>query len=269
MDLAFCSFSSGSSGNGYFVKSDNTNILVEVGLSCVKIFENLKLFDVQPYKITGVVLSHEHWDHSRSLNRTSEVTTHASFYATKGTFESLTKKTARIDPERMKIIRGGETFMIGEVRVSAFSLSHDAAEPVGFSFQRNGKKISIVTDTGCVTDEIREAVKGSDLLVVEANHEENILLYGKYPYDLKRRILGDKGHLSNEAAAKCISDFLKTTDKKRIPRVLLAHISQENNTPQQAMLTVRNLLEEDGYYVGKDLLLDTLEKGIMTDLIFI
>ena len=251
MDLAFCSFSSGSSGNGYFVKSDNTNILVEVGLSCVKIFENLKLFDVQPYKITGVVLSHEHWDHSRSLNRTSEVTTHASFYATKGTFESLTEKTARIDPERMKIIRSGDTFMIGEVQVSAFSLSHDAAEPVGFSFQR------------------REAVKGSDLLVVEANHEENILLYGKYPYDLKRRILGDKGHLSNEAAAKCISDFLKTTDKKRIPRVLLAHMSQENNTPQQAMLTVRNLLEEDGYYVGKDLLLDTLEKGIMTDLIFI
>lgn len=269
MDLAFCSFSSGSSGNGYFVKSDNTNILVETGISSVKIFENLKLFDVRPYTIDAVVLSHEHWDHSRGVNSVSLRAYYANYYATRGTYEAVKEKAKRVTPDKWRIICGGETFMIGEVEVSAFNLSHDAAEPVGFSFKRNGKKISIVTDTGYVTEEIKEAIKGADLLIIEANHEKNILLYGKYPYELKRRILGDKGHLSNEAAAKCICDFLKTNDKKRMPRVLLAHLSQENNTPQQAMLTVRNILEEEGYYIGKDLLLDTLEKGIMTDLIFI
>lgn len=269
MDLAFCSFSSGSSGNGYFIKSDSTNILVETGISSVKIYENLKLFKLEPHNMHGIVLSHEHWDHTRGFSSTAAKAKHAVCCATRGTFDAVSKNVKNMPEERMRIICGGETFMIGDVEITAFTLSHDAAEPVGFSFQRNEKKISIVTDTGCVTDEIRESIKDSDLLVIEANHEENILLYGKYPYNVKRRILSDRGHLSNEAAAWCISDFLKTVEKKRIPRVLLAHMSLENNTPQQAMLTVRNLLEESGYYVGKDLLLDTLEKGIMTDLIFV
>jgi len=269
MDLGFCSFSSGSSGNCYLVKSDSTNILVEVGISCVKVFENIKLFRLTPSRLHGIVLSHEHWDHTRGLSRTIERTSHAVCYATKGTVEGAGKRARKLTPERLRIIHSGETFMIGDVEVSAFSLSHDAAEPTGFSFHRNGKKISIVTDTGCVTDEIREAIKDSDLLVVEANHEKNILLYGKYPYDVKRRILSDKGHLSNEAAAECICDFLKSFTKKRMPRVLLAHLSLENNTPQQAMLTVKNILEEHEYYVGKNLLLDTLEKGIVTDMIFL
>lgn len=269
MDLAFCSFSSGSSGNCYFIKSDNTNILVEAGMSSIKVFENLKLFDVRPYTVDAVVLSHEHWDHTRGVNSIALKAPYAVYYATRGTYEAVKEKAKRISPDKWEIIRGGQTFMIGEVEVGAFSLSHDAAEPVGFTFRRNGKKIAIVTDTGCVTDEIREAIKDADLLVIEANHEVNILLYGKYPYDLKRRIMSDKGHLSNETAAECIGDFLDGKSKETIPRVLLAHISLENNTPKQAVMTVRNVLEEKGYYVGKDLLLDTLEKGVMTDLIFI
>ena len=126
-----------------------------------------------------------------------------------------------------------------------------------------------LTDTGCVTDEIREAIAGSDLLVIEANHEKNILLYGRYPYSVKHRILSDKGHLSNEDAAYCISEYLSTVKPGVVPRVLLAHISKENNTPVQAKLTVSNILQEEGYYVGRDLMLDTLDKNSMTNPIYL
>ena len=269
MDLAFCSFSSGSSGNSYLVKSDSTNILVEAGITGSKIMENLKLFGLSPSKIHGLVLSHEHFDHVKGLSRMTIKTIHAESCATEGTLGAIGDRLRRIPVEQQRVVHSGDDFSIGDIDIHVFALSHDAAEPVGYSFQRNGKKITIVTDTGCVTDEITEAVKDSDLLVLESNHEKNILLYGRYPYNVKRRILSDKGHLSNEAAAYCICDFLKTRKKEQMPRVLLAHISQENNTPLQAQLTVRNILEEEGYYVGKDLLLDSLEKDMITDLIFI
>ena len=135
--------------------------------------------------------------------------------------------------------------------------------------KREGKKIAIVTDTGVVTEEILEAIKGSDLLVMESNHEVNILLYGSYPYNIKRRILSDVGHLSNEAAGNCILGFLKDINGEKIPRVLLAHLSQENNTPQQAYITVKNILEEEDFYVGKDLSLGVVLKDQLSELIYI
>lgn len=269
MDLAFCSFSSGSSGNCYLVKSDSTNILVDAGISGEKIVDNLRVFDMSIRKIDAVVLSHEHWDHTRSAQMVQRLAVYSNCYATCGTLEGMGDKAERLPKDRLVKIHNKESFMIGDIEVKSFPISHDALDPVAFTLKRNDKKIAIVTDTGCITDEIQEEIKDSDLLVIESNHEENILLYGKYPYYLKRRILSDKGHLSNEAAGNCICKFLKDLNKQKPPRILLGHMSKENNTPKQAFLTVRNILEEDGYYVGKDLLLDVLEKGIMTDLIFL
>lgn len=267
MDLAFCSFSSGSSGNCYLLKSDTTNILIEAGITGSRIYENFQIFGMSPRRLHGVVVSHEHFDHIKGLNRVTADAIYAVCCATEGTFEAIGDRARHIAPDKRKIVHSGDSFMIGDIQVGVFALSHDAVDPVGYSFEKNGKKITVVTDTGCVTEEIREAIKDSDLLVIEANHEKNILLYGKYPYNLKRRILSDKGHLSNEDAGRCICDFMNTRKKPGVPRVLLAHLSQENNTPLQAKITVRNILEEAGYYVGKDLLLDTLEKGVVTDLI--
>ena len=115
-----------------------------------------------------------------------------------------------------------------------------------------------MTDTGCVTEEVYDAMKDADLLVLEANHEENILLYGRYPYPVKRRILSDVGHLSNETAGRCLVQLLREPDRCKVPRVFLALLSRENNTPQQAFLTVRNVLEEADYYIGRDLYMDVL-----------
>lgn len=267
MDLAFCSLSSGSSGNCYLVKSETTNILIDVGISRSKIFESLMRLDITHEDLDAVLLTHEHIDHVRSISAVSKTAKNATFYASCGTVCGLGEKTASLLEGRVNNVHSGETFTIGDIEVNTFGISHDAAEPIAYCFKKDGKKIAIVTDTGYVSDEIKSAIQGSDLLVLESNHEENILLYGRYPYSVKRRILSDKGHLSNEAAGRCLCEYLANLEKNIQPKVLLAHISSENNTPQQALLTVKNILEEDDYYVGKDLLLDVILKGVMTDLI--
>ena len=140
---------------------------------------------------------------------------------------------------------------------------------MAYSFKKNGKKISVVTDTGIVTEQIKASISDSDILVLESNHEVNILLYGRYPYKVKHRILSDEGHLSNEAAGKCILDFIKNLKEPKVPRVLLAHLSQENNTPQQAYLTIKNILEEEEVYLDKDLKMEALSPEEMGDFIII
>ena len=145
-------------------------------------------------------------------------------------------------------------------------MSHDTAEPVAYTFERNGKKIAVVTDTGYISEEIFENIKDADILVLEANHERNILLMGPYPYTVKHRILGDKGHLSNEAAGQCLVQILDYLQGSKAPLVLLAHLSQENNTPQQALITIRNILEEAGYYVDKDVKMEVVARDSVSRL---
>ena len=183
----------------------------------------------------------------------------APFIATKGTADRVRAGGDRFSEDMFRTVSAGETFTIGDIHITAVETSHDASEPVAYIFSRNGKKISVVTDTGVMTPELTRAVSDSDILVIEANHEENILLYGKYPYSVKRRILSDRGHLSNEAAGYCIRDMIKTMKSPKIPYVILAHLSRENNTPQQAILTVRNILEEAGLYVGRHLRLEVAD----------
>ena len=135
------------------------------------------------------------------------------------------------------------------------------------SVECGNKKLSIVTDTGIVTEEIYAAMKGSDALILEANHEVNILRMGPYPYSLKQRILGEYGHLSNEIAGNTIGEVLKSFKGNDMPRIMLAHLSKENNTPEQAFLTVRNMLFEKDYYVDKDLELTVAHRSVPSELI--
>ena len=157
-------------------------------------------------------------------------------------------------------MRSGDRFFVGDIEVNVFRISHDAAEPVGYTFQKGNRKIAIVTDTGCVTEEIFAAIRDADILVIEANHEKNILLCGKYPYPVKHRILSDQGHLSNEATGQVLSRYLTEFEGSHRPEVLLAHLSKDNNSPAQAMLTIRNILEENGYYLGKNLSMEVAQR---------
>ena len=250
MELGICSFASGSSGNCYLIKSENTNLILDAGLSAKRICEGLAACGTDPKEVGAILITHEHIDHVKGLQVFTKKAPVAKILMSVGTGCALARKSGLPAPERMINVGGGETFLIGDIYVTAISLSHDADEPLGYTFEKNGRKIAVITDTGYITEEIYENIKDADLLVLEANHERNILLMGKYPYPLKHRILSDIGHLSNEAAALCLQRILREPAHKQELKVLLAHLSQENNTPHQALITIKNILEEGNFYEG-------------------
>ncbi|MCI8609733.1 MAG: MBL fold metallo-hydrolase [Firmicutes bacterium] len=261
MTLGFCSFASSSSGNSYLIKSETTSLLVDVGISAAQIMSRLAGLEMEAQDIDGVLLTHEHMDHVKSVSAFHKKAPKAHFVTSEGTFCALEERVQKAVAANLTVIEGKGQFFIGDILVTHFSLSHDAAEPMAYAFEKDGKKVAVVTDTGVITEEIFEAVANADILALEANHEENILLYGRYPYQVKRRILSDRGHLSNEAAGNCLTRILKRLrdgGSEKVPRVYLAHLSKENNTPQQAFLTVRNVLEEQDFYIGKDITLEVI-----------
>lgn len=260
MELGLQTLASSSSGNSYLIKSEKTNIILDIGIGIKKLNEKLAEAQLMPEEISGVLLTHEHIDHVRSLGALTRKSADMIVYATRGTICALTEKTPDLGRTEFMPVTGGQPFVVGDIRVVPFNVSHDTAEPVAYAFEKGGRKAAVVTDTGFVSDEIFDNIKDADLLVLEANHERNILLYGRYPYPVKHRILSDLGHLSNEATAECLVRMLTGLGGSKVPRIVLAHLSKENNTPQQALITVRNLLEEAGFYVGKDLELEVADR---------
>ena len=266
MALRFCSFASGSSGNCYLAKSDTTTILIDVGITGKRVFAGLAEKGIDPADLSGILITHEHIDHVRSLRMVAKKAVNARVCASGGTLGVLSDV---IEPGKGYTVRAGEPWDIGDIQVTPFDLSHDAAEPMGFTLQSGGRRLTIVTDTGCISPEIERHIAAADLLVLEANHEVNILKMGAYPYSLKRRILGEKGHLSNETAGEILCRMLRSPIRHQrvsdggsqhvgpggVPKVVLAHLSKENNTPGQAYLTIRNILFEEDLYIDKDLTL--------------
>lgn len=255
MTLSFCSFSSGSSGNCYLVKSDTTAILVDAGISTKKILGGLSKVNMPSDEVMALLLTHEHSDHVKSLSTLIKKLNKVKAYANRKTWAAINQE---VDPVKKSYFNTGEQFEIGDIRVTPFSVSHDAVDPVGYSFCKDGKQISIVTDTGCIEEELIGEIIQSDLLIIEANHDVDMLKIGRYPWFLKKRILGDKGHLSNESAGKVLLKLLGEKGKKR--KILLAHLSNENNFPEMAYQTVKNILEEENYYIGKHVELSTIIK---------
>ncbi len=241
MDLQFCSISSGSKGNCYLVKAGEKIILIDAGISGKKIEEGLLQAGILANQVDAVLVTHEHSDHVKSIRMVCKKSEKAYIYANRATWEQIADENLA---ERHRVFNSGEPFAIGDIEIMPFRLHHDAVEPVGYSITYKGKKLSILTDTGYVCEEIYDEIKDTDLLVLEANHEVNVLKMCSYPYQVKMRILGDHGHLSNTAAADCIVRILQGR-KKRLT-VLLAHLSKENNTPEMAKITIRNGLEENG-----------------------
>ena len=253
MTLKFCSFASGSSGNCYVVKDEKTAILIDAGISGKRILEGLRDTETPVDRVAAVLVTHEHTDHIRSLGVIAKKIPGLLVYANAATWNRIDKP---VPEERKRTFVTGEDFYIDDFLVRPFAISHDAAEPVGFSIYHGDKQISILTDSGCANEAQFEEVLDADLLVLEANHEEEMLLFGRYPYSLKHRILGDEGHLSNITAGKWLCRIVSERPKER--RVLLGHMSHENNTPEVAMQAVRNTLEESGIYIGGALKVDVV-----------
>ena len=261
MALTFCSFSSGSSGNCYLVKSEKAAVLVDAGISGRRILEALKSTETNPNDLNAVLITHEHSDHIRSIKTLTKRIPHINAYANGGTWKYMENSVS--ESQRAVFETGGD-FFIEDIKIRSFPLSHDAEEPVGFSFFSGDKQISILTDTGFIDNALHDEIKGADLLVLEANHDVEMLKMGRYPWFLKQRILGNKGHLSNVDAAAAVCRLV--ADNKKTRHILLAHLSRENNFPEMAYQTIKNLLEEKDYYINTHVRLNIIARDEMSAL---
>lgn len=269
MELGIVSIGSSSSGNSYIVTNGRTRILLDTGLSCKKIRGGLAIHGIPEDAVSGILITHEHIDHVNSIRATTKALANAHVFASRGTIAGC-DKFQYVPNDRLHAIAAQDERMIGDIRVKAFRLSHDANEPIGYSFRSGDTKLTVVTDTGIVTDEIFEEIKNSDILVLESNHEVSMLEMGPYPYSVKRRILSDHGHLSNVTAGETLARMLDqraSMNLRQPPQILLAHLSFNNNAPSVADVTVKNILADCGFNHGHDYIMDIADKDIVSDVI--
>jgi phosphoribosyl 1,2-cyclic phosphodiesterase len=229
---------SGSRGNAIYIGGPRTRLLVDCGLSARQVGLRLKRIGVDPASIDAVLISHEHRDHVGGLGLLRKLR-HTTCYANRLTIEAMDGVLGE-RPEPLRVFATGEPFTIGDFQVNPFPVLHDAIDPVGFEIRLNGAKIGVTTDLGHATTLVRERLRGSDVLVVETNHDEDLLRNNaRRPWPLKQRILSKTGHLSNTAAAKLLADTATPATR----RIVLAHLSQECNTEPLARQAVLAHLE--------------------------
>lgn len=230
------SIASGSSGNCIYVGSDTTHLLVDTGISKKRTEEGLAAMDISMRDMDGILITHEHIDHIGGLGVVSRKYD-IPIYATEKTIDAIqnTKSVGKIEPDLFHPIQADEPFTIKDIRCNPMRISHDAADPVGYRFKCGTRQVAVATDLGTYTEYTVECLKGMDALLLEANHDVHMLQVGPYPYPLKQRILGDRGHLSNERSGQLLSRLLHDNLKA----IMLGHLSQENNLPQLAYETVR------------------------------
>ena len=234
-----CSLASGSRGNSYYISSGGTEVLVDDGLSLADIENRLAMIGKRPENIKAIFLTHEHRDHLSGVVAFC-LKYNAKFYVHKRAIRVISFMIEKII--KNVVLFGDEDFYFENFTVSTFALSHDSAHPIGFSFYSMGKKVTVLTDTGIVPQESLEAIIGSDLIFLESNHDVQMLLYGPYPARLKKRILSEQGHLSNDYSAE-ITSFLAQNGTKT---VVLSHLSEKNNLPSKAIETAEKAISACG-----------------------
>lgn len=235
-----CTLASGSSGNALLIRSSNTNLLIDAGISVRRINTALRTFDLSIADLDALLITHSHGDHTCAL---TTLIKHYDLpiYASDGTAFTLSNHYRGISSQ-LHSFSAGDHFSIGETEIRSFSTSHDAGDCVCYRVDCEDGSVGLLTDTGYVTAQAESALKGVSMLVLEANHDIETLQSGPYPYYLQQRILGSSGHLSNHAAA----EFAVTCAKCGTKDFLLAHLSQDNNTPVMAFDTVRRALDLNG-----------------------
>lgn len=234
--MRLCSIASGSSGNCIYVGSDTTHLLIDVGISGKRIEAGLKCLEVCPGDLDGILITHEHSDHIKGLGVMSRKY-NIPIYTTRGTKQAIleTGNIGKVDEELFVDIVADEKFTIKDLMVNPMRISHDAASPVAYRVSYGNSKVAVCTDLGMYNDYTVECLKGMNAILLEANHDINMLQVGPYPYYLKQRILGDRGHLSNENSGRLLSEILS----EDLKYILLGHLSKENNIPELAFEAVR------------------------------
>jgi phosphoribosyl 1,2-cyclic phosphodiesterase len=246
MGLKFSVLASGSTGNAMYVATDKQRLLIDCGLSGKKTEGLLSKIGCDPTSLDGILVTHEHSDHIKGLSVFAR-RYRLPIYANEKTWRAMETAVGDIPNEQKFIFQLGSTKTFGDIDVETFGVSHDAAEPMFFTFHHDGKKLALATDLGYVSERIKKTVKDADTFIFEANHDINMLMMGCYPWNVKRRILGDLGHISNEDAGQALADVI--SDRTR--RIYLAHLSRDNNMKDLARLSVEQTLKQRGFAVGK------------------
>ena len=229
---------SSSSGNSTFIRTERTRILVDAGLSRRDLLARLAAIDEQPECLDAILITHEHSDHVSGLVALARLLDVPIF---------ITRLTAPAIPweeyaPKLDCFQAGATFSVGDIEVDSFTVPHDAIDPVGFCFRAQGIKIGVVTDLGYVPQSVKFHLRGADLLVLESNHDLEMLKVGPYPWSVKQRVMGRKGHLSNDV----VSDFIRFDLDSSISTLVLGHLSEHNNHPQIVRTTAGRALDGSG-----------------------
>jgi len=247
-EMYFCPLFSGSSGNALFCQYGDTRLLIDAGKPGRQIEEALGSIGVAPETLDGVLITHEHSDHIQGAGVISRKYG-LPLYATSGTWAAMESKIGKIAPELRQEIQAGRDFYLGDIGVAPFAIPHDAADPVGFRLYGGSLSVSTATDLGHFSRFVFDRIAGSDLILLESNHDPDLLRANPhYSAQLKARILGDHGHLSNQSCAEALLSLIAAGTGT----VLLGHLSGENNTPELARTVSTELLEREGIRTGRD-----------------
>ncbi len=241
MELNFCSLSSGSSGNCYYLGNEFHGILIDAGISATSIRKFLKIMNIPMQSIMGVLITHNHTDHIKGL----EVITrknHLPAFTTKRIWESILSPQRMISRDCIREIPLMQKFHLAGFDIEAFPVCHDAPETIGFHICASGRKITIATDLGHISQVAAPYLKEANLLVIESNYDEQMLVNGKYPFYLKARIKSDNGHLGNDQT----SAFLAEIIHDNLSHICLAHLSKNNNTPEKALQKLHQIFSANG-----------------------
>ena len=264
MSLHFSVLASGSTGNAIYVGTDQTKLLVDVGLSGKAMEALFKEINRDIREVSGILVTHEHSDHIKGLGvlaRKYQV----PIYANEKTWRAMNSLIGEVPNDQKFIFNMETTHTFGDLEVESFGVSHDAAEPMFYVFHHEGKKLVTITDTGYVSDRMKGTIKNADMYVFESNHDVDMLRMGKYPWNIKRRILSDVGHVSNEDAALAMADVIGENTK----RIYLAHLSQDNNMKELAKMTVTQVLESKELGVNNQFTIHDTDPKKPTELVYV
>lgn len=248
MSFKFSVLASGSTGNAVYIEDGNKRLLVDCGLSGKRMDSLFSAIDRSPKELDGILVTHEHSDHVKGLGIFARKH-RLPIYANEATWKAMAHSIGEIPLDQKFVFKTGQVQSFGQLEVESFGVSHDAAEPMFFVFRQAGKQLTLLTDVGYVSDRIKATIKGSDAFIIEANHDIQMLMAGHYPWNIKRRILGDEGHISNEDAGTALCEVID----QRARRIFLAHLSKDNNMKELARMSVQQRLEQEGILIGESL----------------
>ena len=258
--LNFISFGSGSSGNCYYLYTATDGLIIDTGIGIRTLKKHFRDYGMQISDVHHVLITHDHADHIKSVGSLSH-DYQLPVYTTRDVHIGIGRSYCvqrKISSDLARVIEIGVPFDVGEFHVTAFGVPHDSNDNVGYCIEAEGVTFCIITDAGSMTDEMKSYIGRANYLVIEANHDEEMLRHGPYPQYLQDRILSDIGHMSNKNCAKHLAENM--TEKLR--KVWLCHLSEENNHPELARKTVESILREYGIVAGVDIQLEVLKRKI-------